>query len=199
VAPGEPDGSALVAIVRARNRDRRESRGLWQEFIYNLILPDYDEALRPDSVVHYAERRHLVYLIRHTWGAFAVLLGAFAVLSLTEGPAAILSVVAATASLVYILWTAVHWAVVVLYVTERRLLEVGGFFSMSIALLPLTKLTDLKFEQGALGRLFTYGSIRVETAGQVQALSLIADVRLPLLFYQRINQPPGTPTDPGDD
>ena len=67
---------------------------------------------------------------------------------------------------------------------------------MSIALLPLTKLTDLKFEQGFFGRLFTYGSIRVETAGQVQALSTIADVRLPLLFYQQISKPPGTAPDP---
>ena len=175
------------------------SRGLWQEFVYNLILPDYDQALRPDSVVHYAERRHLIFLIRHTWGAFLVLLLAFVVLSFAGGWAAILSVVAATASLAYVLWTAVHWAVVVLYVTERRLLEVGGFFSMSIALLPLTKLTDLKFEQGFFGRLFTYGSIRVETAGQVQALSTIADVRLPLLFYEQISTPPGTAPDPGDD
>ena len=106
---------------------------------------------------------------------------------------------AAIASLLYVLWMAVHWAVVVLYVTERRLLEVGGFFTMSIAVLPLTKLTDLKFEQGFLGRLFTYGSIRVETAGQVQALSLIADVRLPLLFYQEISRPPRGPGDPGED
>jgi membrane protein YdbS with pleckstrin-like domain len=189
-----------VSIVRSRRRrGPREPRGVWQEFIYNLILPDYDEAVRPDTIINYAERRHLVYLIRHTWGAFLVLMGAVVVLSASGGWPAILSVLAAIASLLYILWTSVHWAVVVLYVTDRRLLEVGGFFSMTIAVLPLTKLTDLKFEQGFLGRLFTYGSIRVETAGQVQALSLIADVRLPLLFYQEISRPPRGPTDPGED
>ena len=185
----------------AGGRDRRESRGLWQEFIYNLILPDYDEALRPDSVVHYAERRHLIFLIRHTWGAFLVLLARRrrAVLRRGLGGHPQRAWPPPRASL-YILWTAVHWAVVVLYVTERRLLEVGGFFSMSIALLPLTKLTDLKFEQGFLGPAV---HLRQRSAWRRPARSRPCR-RSPTSACRcsstsEISQPPGTPADPGDD
>ncbi len=188
-----------MASVQRPPVRRRPSRGLWWEFLYGLIIPDYDEAIPHDEVIFYSERRHLIWWLRATWGPFVLLvLGAVVLFYTDESVVASVAAVVMISALFYIFWKSIEWAVLVLVVTERRLLEVGGVFSLSIGVLPLTKLTDLKYDQTFLGRLFSYGAVRVETAGQNQALSTISDIRLPLQFFQAISNP-GPQIDPFDD
>jgi uncharacterized membrane protein YdbT with pleckstrin-like domain len=171
---------------------------LWHEFLISVVIPDYDNAILPGELIRFYEHRHLVWWLRRTWGAFAILLVGTVVLYYTDTPVvANVTFAIEFLALLYILWKLAEWAVLVLIVTDRRLVEVGGVFSLRMGVLPLTKLTDLQFDQPFLGRLFRYGSVRVETAGQNQALNTIADVRLPVMFFRAISRPPNE--DPYDD
>src|SRR5580693_10771678 len=56
-------------------------------------------------------------------------------------------------------------------VTSARLLLATGVFKKSVNMMPLGKVTDMRFERSPAGRLFGYGTFIVESAGQDQALS----------------------------
>jgi uncharacterized membrane protein YdbT with pleckstrin-like domain len=85
-----------------------------------------------------------------------------------------------------LLWDLVEWAITRIMITDRRLIEFGGFLRRQGGTLPLSKLTDLNFEQSFIGLLFNYGKVRVESAGQDQALSRIDYLRYPLTFQQEL-------------
>lgn len=57
-----------------------------------------------------------------------------------------------------------------LYLTDRRLMEVDGFLGVRINSMPITKVTDVMLERTVVGELLGYGTFRVESAGQDQAL-----------------------------
>jgi membrane protein YdbS with pleckstrin-like domain len=181
----------LASVRRTAERPAGPSRGLWHEFLISVVIPDYDNVILPGEIIRFYEHRHLVWWLRETWGAFVLLFVGTVVLYYTDEPlVANVTFVFELFALLYILWKLAEWAVLVLVVTDRRLIEVGGVFSLNIGVLPLAKLTDLKYEQPLLGRLFGYGAVRVETAGQDQALSRISYVRLPILFFRAISRPP---------
>jgi uncharacterized membrane protein YdbT with pleckstrin-like domain len=68
-------------------------------------------------------------------------------------------------------------------VTPARLLLATGVFKKSVNMMPLTKVTDMRFERSAAGRLFGYGTFIVESAGQDQALRNINHLPYPEQLY----------------
>jgi hypothetical protein len=61
-----------------------------------------------------------------------------------------------------------------------------GVFSKSVAMLPLTKVTDMRFERSARGRVFGYGKFVVESAGQEQALREVDYLPYPEQLYLEV-------------
>jgi protein-disulfide isomerase-like protein with CxxC motif len=55
-------------------------------------------------------------------------------------------------------------------------------------MMPLGKVTDLTFERSATGRMLGYGTIIVESAGQIQALNRIDYVSRPEEIYEALSE-----------
>ena len=68
-------------------------------------------------------------------------------------------------------------------VTSARLLTSGGIFKKSVSMMPLSKVTDMRFERSPIGRLLGFGTFIVESAGQDQALRTIDHLPYPEQLY----------------
>ena len=63
---------------------------------------------------------------------------------------------------------------------------VSGIITRNVAMMPLQRVTDMKYVQSALGRLLNYGTFELESAGQDQALRSIPHLPSPNELYLRI-------------
>jgi uncharacterized membrane protein YdbT with pleckstrin-like domain len=68
-------------------------------------------------------------------------------------------------------------------VTSQRLLLAEGVFKKTVNMMPLGKVTDMRFERSATGRLLGFGTFIVESAGQDQALHKIDHLPYPEQLY----------------
>ena len=59
-------------------------------------------------------------------------------------------------------------------VTDERLLLTYGLVTRRVAIMPLTKVTDMSYNVSAAGRLLGYGEFVFESAGQDQALHKVS-------------------------
>jgi len=66
-------------------------------------------------------------------------------------------------------------------VTSQRLLLATGVFTKTVNMMPLSKVTDMRFERSPSGRLLGYGKFVVESAGQEQALQTVDHLPYPEL------------------
>lgn len=71
-------------------------------------------------------------------------------------------------------------------VTTQRLLLAKGVFKKTVNMMPLTKVTDMRFERSLTGRLLGYGTFVVESAGQDQALRNIDHLPYPEQLYLEV-------------
>jgi len=71
-------------------------------------------------------------------------------------------------------------------VTDNRMILVSGFVVRKVAMMPLTRVTDMSFRRSALGRLLGYGEFIVESAGQEQALRTINFLPYPEQLYLEV-------------
>lgn len=82
----------------------------------------------------------------------------------------------------------VDWWVEQIIVTDKRVLITTGVFTTKVAMMPLSKVTDLTYERTANGRAFGYGTLVVESAGQIQALNRIEFLPRPEEVYDAISE-----------
>jgi hypothetical protein len=75
-----------------------------------------------------------------------------------------------------------------LVVTDKRFILLTGVLTTRIAMMPLGKVTDLTYERTSGGRLFGYGTIVVESAGQIQAFNRIDYLPQPERIYDAISE-----------
>jgi membrane protein YdbS with pleckstrin-like domain len=78
------------------------------------------------------------------------------------------------------------WWDEILVVTDKRFVLATGVFTTKVAMMPLTKVTDLTYERTANGRLFGYGTLVVESAGQFQAFHRIDHLPRPEQVYDAV-------------
>lgn len=83
-------------------------------------------------------------------------------------------------------WYLLEWRQAWFVATNRRLLLAYGFVTRRIAMMPLSKVTDLSYNRSPLGRLLGYGEFVLESAGQDQALRRVPWVRNPDRVYRLI-------------
>jgi len=68
-------------------------------------------------------------------------------------------------------------------VTPARLLLTEGVFKKTVKMMPLTKVTEMRFERTAIGRLFGYGTFIVESASKVEDWPRIEHLPYPEQLY----------------
>jgi membrane protein YdbS with pleckstrin-like domain len=70
--------------------------------------------------------------------------------------------------------------------TNRRVVVVEGIIARHVAMMPLARVTDMKYEQSPLGRLLNYGTFVIESAGQDQALRDLPHLPNPNDLYLQV-------------
>jgi uncharacterized membrane protein YdbT with pleckstrin-like domain len=152
-----------------------------------LLVPARPELGRPAEQLVYSERRHLVALLADAWPELlAATVGPLLLVELTRGDTQVVFGVLLFVLQVRLLWKIVEWAIARIMITDKRVIEFGGFLRRNGGSMPLGKLTDLSYHQSFPGLLLDYGMVRIESAGQDQALSRIRYLRYPVAFQQEL-------------
>lgn len=108
----------------------------------------------------------------------------------------------ATRNMLFLLWLAlvlrlayklVEWYFQVFLSTDKRLILVLGVLNRRVNMMPLGKVTDMRYDQSIPGRVVGYGKFVLESAGQDQALSVVNWVPNPDAIYRKINATLFTP------
>jgi membrane protein YdbS with pleckstrin-like domain len=90
------------------------------------------------------------------------------------------------AAMVFFAWRIADWYVDRFILTNKRVMVVKGLITRNVGMMPLLRVTDMKYVQSPVGRLLGYGNFELESAGQDQALSKIRNLPNPNELYLRI-------------
>jgi membrane protein YdbS with pleckstrin-like domain len=148
--------------------------------VYRVLLPHERRVI--------TVRFHPAVLIKPV----ALALGGLAVAGLlsTIGPihGAILLVIwlAWLILVIRLLYAIYTWLEDYFVVTSARLLLSTGVIKKTVNMMPLGKVTDMRFERSAMGRILGYGTFVVESAGQDQALHKIDHLPYPEQLYLEV-------------
>jgi uncharacterized membrane protein YdbT with pleckstrin-like domain len=80
------------------------------------------------------------------------------------------------------------WWVERIVITDKRVMISQGILTHNIGMMPLTKVTDLTFRRTFTGRLMGYGTMVIESAGQIQALNEIDFMPQPEEIYEALTE-----------
>lgn len=152
---------------------------------------DPDEYLLPTERRVIRVRRHWTYVLWDVFEAIALLAVAVMVSYLLPAGAWLFLNILWYGALLVVLrfaYIVVDWWVERIVVTDKRFMLITGVFTNRVAMMPITKVTDLTYERSALGRMFGYGTLIVESAGQIQALNRVEFLPRPELVYDAISE-----------
>jgi membrane protein YdbS with pleckstrin-like domain len=90
------------------------------------------------------------------------------------------------AILFWLSWRVGDWWFDRFILTNKRVMLVSGIVTRKVAMMPLLRVTDMKYVQSPLGRLLRYGTFELESAGQEQALRKVDNLPNPNELYLRI-------------
>jgi membrane protein YdbS with pleckstrin-like domain len=88
--------------------------------------------------------------------------------------------------IIWVAWKVADWWFDRFILTNKRVMVVSGIFTRNVAMMPLLRVTDMKYVQSPLGRILSYGNFELESAGQDQALRNIKNLPNPNELYLRI-------------
>jgi uncharacterized membrane protein YdbT with pleckstrin-like domain len=80
------------------------------------------------------------------------------------------------------------WWIERIVITDKRVMLAQGIITHNVGMMPLGKVTDLTFQRTLGGRLFGYGTLIVESAGQIQALNRIDYMPRPEEIYEALSE-----------
>ena len=92
------------------------------------------------------------------------------------------------------LWRTLEWYREWFVGTDRRLILTLGIITRKVAMIPLSKVTDMRYDRPPVGQIIGYGSFILESAGQDQAFREVEYVPHPDLLYRRISEELFTPS-----
>lgn len=81
----------------------------------------------------------------------------------------------------------VEWWVERIVVTDKRAMLTSGIFTTKVAMMPVSKITDMTYERSLIGRMLGYGTLILESAGQIQALNRIEFLPRPEEVFDAIS------------
>jgi hypothetical protein len=93
-------------------------------------------------------------------------------------------------------WRILDWRNEWLVATDKRMLMLYGLITHKVSMMPLVKVTDMRYSRSIPGRLLGYGEFTLESAGQDQALGRIAWVADPDATYRELCAIIFTPAQP---
>ncbi len=73
----------------------------------------------------------------------------------------------------FMAWCILVWRLERVFLTNERIIRVHGVLNLNVDVAPMKQITDAVLRRNLLGRLLNYGSIRIETAGQIQGITQI--------------------------
>jgi uncharacterized membrane protein YdbT with pleckstrin-like domain len=134
---------------------------------------DVAKYLLEDEPAIIATRRHWAVLVAPTAKAlpFVVAGGWLFLLDPTNHVSTLAGLVVVLGALVYLALRAGEWYMRHFIVSPRRMLLTSGIVVRTVTLLPRRRITDLTWQETFFGQLLGYGTFRIESAGQHQALS----------------------------
>lgn len=91
------------------------------------------------------------------------------------------------------IWRTFEWYREWFVGTDRRLMLTLGIVTRKVAMIPLGKVTDMRYDRPPVGQILGYGSFILESAGQDQAFREVEFVPNPDLLYRRISEELFTP------
>ncbi|GAB3219867.1 hypothetical protein GCM10027447_03530 [Glycomyces halotolerans] len=80
-------------------------------------------------------------------------------------------------------WKILDWYMDRFILTNKRIMLIQGVITRSVAMMPLGRVTDMKYAQTPMGRMLNYGEFIIESAGQDQALRNIPHLPNPNELY----------------
>ena len=83
-------------------------------------------------------------------------------------------------------WRVLDWRNEWFVATDKRMLMLYGLITHKVSMMPLVKVTDMRYSRSIPGRVLGYGEFTLESAGQDQALSRIAWVADPDATYREL-------------
>jgi membrane protein YdbS with pleckstrin-like domain len=88
--------------------------------------------------------------------------------------------------MLWVAWEIADWYFDRFILTNKRVMVVNGIITRRVAMMPLLRVTDMKYEQSPLGRMLNYGTFVLESAGQEQALREVKHLPNPNELYLRV-------------
>jgi len=82
----------------------------------------------------------------------------------------------------------IQWWIERIVITDKRVMLSQGIIVHNVGMMPLSKVTDLTFRRTLGGRMFGYGTVIVESAGQIQALNKIRYMPQPEEIYEALSE-----------
>jgi membrane protein YdbS with pleckstrin-like domain len=86
----------------------------------------------------------------------------------------------------YVAWRVADWHFDRFILTNKRVMKISGIITRNVAMMPLLRVTDMKYVQSPLGRMLNYGTFVIESAGQEQALREVPYLPNPNELYLRV-------------
>jgi membrane protein YdbS with pleckstrin-like domain len=86
----------------------------------------------------------------------------------------------------YVAWRVADWHFDRFVLTNKRIMKIDGIVTRNVAMMPLLRVTDMKYVQSPLGRVLNYGTFVIESAGQDQALREVPYLPNPNELYLRV-------------
>ncbi|GAA4695699.1 PH domain-containing protein [Phytohabitans rumicis] len=86
----------------------------------------------------------------------------------------------------WVAWQIGDWYFDRFILTNKRVMVVNGIITRKVGMMPLLRVTDMKYEQSPLGRMLNYGTFVLESAGQDQALREVKHLPNPNELYLRV-------------
>jgi len=161
-----------------------------------LAPREIDEYLLPTERRVIRVRQHWAVMAKHIWQTALFVLAMVVIESLLDGrtsPGAdiIVDNVTFYLALVAVLrFTAntILWWIERIVVTDKRVMIAQGIVVHNVGMMPLGKVTDLTFRRSLSGRMLGYGTMVVESAGQIQALNQIDYMPRPEEIYEALSE-----------
>jgi uncharacterized membrane protein YdbT with pleckstrin-like domain len=132
--------------------------------------------------------RHWVVLLEPILSTIAGLFVLVLVSPKTSGTAQQILLVLWLALVARLLFHLFEWHHEVFLATNSRLMLVHGLLTRKVDIMPMAKVTDMRYDRSLTGQMFGYGVFILESAGQDQALSRINFIPDPDQHYQEISQ-----------
>jgi membrane protein YdbS with pleckstrin-like domain len=135
-------------------------------------------------------RKHWIHLLNH------ILIGAVATLGLgyltgyaakhNQASLSAVAVIGYAIVMGWVAWSVADWYYDRFILTNKRVMVVRGLVTRNVAMMPLLRVTDMKYEQSPLGRMLNFGTFVLESAGQEQALRTVKHLPNPNELYLRV-------------